>query len=175
MTLEYELFSVLPFNFCGSWVQRSQYNFNTCPEDGKYHFEIPYRLPGDYDLTTWFATGWSGVSNVKIYTDRDEESPLLADCDLHFKTFVTQSRTDGWQTLPSAAQTTFILFAVVGAMLLCVCCLACRPSRKLVTDDDYGTQFKAMEDQDVEKRKEAPKPETVQEKNSDLAIKMESP
>jgi hypothetical protein len=148
MTLDYQLFEDLPFNFCGDFIKRSMYNFNTCPEDGKYHFEVPYTLPPNEDQTSWFATGWRGTSYLTIGAGpaSDNNSTLLAHCKLEFETSVTQSQESGWSTLPSASQTTLVLVGVVAFLVLTVFCLACRPAHKHVTDEAYESEFKALED-----------------------------
>lgn len=146
MTMEYDLFKLLPFNFCGEWIKNAAYNYQECPTDGAYHFEVPYQLPEGGGISTWFATGWEGVSYLKIYKSQQEASSLLAHCKLHFKTYVTDSGESNWYALPSAAQTTIILFGVLGVLFLIVLCLACRPSRKHPTDEDYVTNFKQMTD-----------------------------
>lgn len=152
MTMEYELFEYLPFNFCGDWVvngnAQNKANGGDCPSDGRYYFAIPYTLPENHDLTTWFATGWEGVSYLKIYKNQGYQSAMLANCKVHFKTFVTGSDEENWYSLPSAAQTTLALFAVLGLMCTCCLCLACRPETKHPTDEDYQTEFSAMEEED---------------------------
>ena len=148
MTLEYELFQLLPFNFCGDFIKRSAYNFNYCPQNGKYHFEVPYTLPQQHDdYATWFASGWAGTSYLSIHTARDADSPLLAHCKLEFKTFVTQSNESGWQTLPSAAVVTLILAGIVACMFSMLCFMACQPRKKHVTDDIYENEFRALEEE----------------------------
>jgi hypothetical protein len=180
MTLEYDLFQLMPFHFCDDWVKRSQYNYNTCPEDGKYHFEVPYTLPLDFDAKTWFATGWKGESYLQIHAGRNESSPLLAQCKLTFQTHVTQSNEEGWRTLPTAAQTTLAMVGLVAAMLLCIGCLACGPKRKHVTDDAFTfkqtadpiTKYRTMEearDQD-DAEKKAEQVEKEKEDNHPTAV-----
>lgn len=159
MTIDYQLFHLLPFNFCGDWVAYSHNNAEACPGDGYYHFSIPYQLPENDDITTWFATGWEGVSYLKIYASQSEQSTKVAHCKIHFKTFVTGSNEENWYTLPSAAQTTIVLFAILGALFLGCMCLACRPSGKHPTDEDYSSEFKAMEDPIEASRKETPPPQ----------------
>lgn len=144
--MHYELFHVLPFNFCGEWIKNGRYNYNECPGDGKYHFEVPYQLPKSYDSTVWLATGWQGSSEMKVYAQRDEESQVILDCKLHFKTYVTQSNESDWKTLPSAAAVTFSLVGIIVLMTCCLCYLACRPLRKHVTDEDYSTDFRKLEE-----------------------------
>ena len=148
MTLEYQLFQDLPFNFCGDFIKRSKYNFNNCPENGKYHFEVPYTLPPDQDPTSsWFATGWKGTSYLKIMSSLDEtNTTMLAHCKLEFETSVTQSEQSGWSTLPSAAIATLVVASIVACMFLVVCCLACQPRSKHVTDEVYENEFKALEE-----------------------------
>lgn len=146
MTMEYNLFSFLPFNFCGEWIMNAAYNYQECPSDGVYHFEVPYKLPESQGISTWFASGWEGVSYLKIYKAQKDTSAMLAHCKIHFKTYVTDTGESNWYTLPSAAQTTIILFGVLGALFLLVLCLACRPRRRHPTDDDYDAHFKEFED-----------------------------
>lgn len=145
LSIEYNLFNYLPFNFCGDWVRAGQYNNNPCPYDGTYTFSIPYTLPwDDGDITTWFATGWQGVSDLIIYKEATEEgSPdLLASCQMHWKTYVTQAdEADGWKTLPSAAQTGIILAAIAAFMCCCCMYLSCcrrRKRKRHITDADYA-------------------------------------
>jgi hypothetical protein len=176
MTLQYDLFQFLPFKFCGDWVTRGKYNFNSCPGDGKYHFEVPYVLPKNDDATTWFATGWEGVSYLKIYADRSDNSPLLSHCKIHFKTSVTQSNEENWRTLPSAAQTTLILFGIAAGMFSLIICMACRTKRKHPTDEDYSQDFKKMEDPAPKKKEEveAEKPEeSIEERVHKLSLNMD--
>ncbi|KAG7362729.1 hypothetical protein IV203_026089 [Nitzschia inconspicua] len=152
LSIEYTLFNHLPFNFCGDWVRAGQYNTNPCPYDGTYTFSIPYELPwDDGDITTWFATGWEGVSDLIIYKGNVEHdnADLLASCVVHWKTFVTQSdETEGWKTLPSAAQTAIIMVSVLA--FLCCCCiyLSCcisRRRRRHITDADYAPDLEDTE------------------------------
>lgn len=150
--MEYELFEYLPFNFCGDWIvngnAQEEANGGDCPSDGRYYFAIPYTLP-ENDMSTWFATGWEGVSYLKIFKNQGYQSAMLANCKVHFKTAVTSSGEENWYSLPSAAQTTIVLFAVLGVMFTCVLCMACRPSTKHPTDEDYETDFSAMEEDPI--------------------------
>jgi hypothetical protein len=154
MTLEYDLFQFLPFNFCGEWIENASYNYQECPEDGVYHFEIPYQLPETEGISAWFASGWEGISYLKIYGSESDQSAMLTHCKLHFKTYVTDTGEENWYTLPSAATATIILFSILGCLFMTVLCLACRPRKKHPTDDDYGTTFKAMEDKVTVAREE---------------------
>lgn len=145
LSVEYSLFNYLPFNFCGEWVRSGHYNSNPCPYDGTYTFTISYDLPwDDGDITTWFATGWQGVSDLTIYKDSTEieSNELLASCIMHWKTYVTQAdESDGWKTLPSAAQAAIIMVSVLAFMLCCCTYLACcrrRSRRRHITDADYA-------------------------------------
>lgn len=117
----------------------ASYNYQECPNDGAYHFEIPYQLPESEGMEAWFATGWEGISYLKIYRSESDESAMLAHCKLHFKTYVTDLGEDNWYTLPSAATATIIIFGVLGFLFMIVLCLACRPRRKHPTDDDYSS------------------------------------
>eukprot|EP00934_Nitzschia_sp_Nitz4_P002129 Nitzschia sp. Nitz4//scaffold38_size140716//130641//131506//NITZ4_003176-RA/size140716-augustus-gene-0.141-mRNA-1//-1//CDS//3329550165//2129//frame0 len=177
MTLDYQLFDLLPFNFCGDWISYSQGVEGDCPGNGQYHFEIPYTLPTNDDYKTWFATGWAGVSYLKIYTYRSEQSALLAHCKVNFKTYVTSSKEDNWYTLPSAATTTMFLFGIALSMFLIVLCLACRPAQKHPTDDDYVLDFSPMKD--TPSTKKSTRDEEVGEDLDDrigrLSMKMEYP
>ena len=130
------------------------YNYQECPGDGTYHFEIPYQLPETEGIEAWFATGWQGVSYLKIFREQSDESAQLAHCKLHFRTYVTDAGADNWYALPSAAQATIIVFGVLGFLFLIVLCLACRPRRKHPTDDDFATNFKSLEDPITETRTE---------------------
>lgn len=146
LSVEYSLFNFLPFNFCGDWVQGGHYQNAPCPYDGTYSFNIPYTLPyDDQDLTTWFATGWQGYSDLIINSNSTEnvDNQLLAKCALHWKTYVTKANeSEGWKTLPSAAQAAIILVAVAVSMCLCCFCLVCcrrrRRRKRHVTDADYA-------------------------------------
>lgn len=147
LSIEYTLFNYLPFNFCGNWVQTSQNNMNACPYDGTYTFSIPYYLPyDDGDITTWFATGWQGYSDLIIYKygKHSESNEILASCTLHWKTYVTAAdEEDGWKTLPSAAQSAIIIVSVAAFMCLSCTYLACCRRRlrrnRHVTDADFAT------------------------------------
>lgn len=144
MTVDYDLFQFLPVNFCGDWVYDANFG---CPDDGAYTFQVPYQLPNAEGINAWFASGWQGVSYVKIYRAEKATSALLAHCKLHFKTFVTDSGARNWYTLPSAAQATIVLFGILGALFMIVLCLACRPSVKAhPTDPDYNLDYKTMEE-----------------------------
>ena len=149
LSVEYSLFNYLPFNFCGDWVREGQYSNAPCPYDGTYSFNIPYMLPwDDGDLTTWFATGWQGYSDLIIYNNSTEhdDNQLLASCELHWKTYVTKTdESEGWKTLPSAAQAAIILAAIAVSMCLCCTWLACcrrrRRRKRHVTDADYAPGY----------------------------------
>lgn len=168
MTLEYDLFQFLPFNFCGDWVYDANYG---CPEDGIYHFQIPYELPEADGINAWFATGWQGVSYIKIYRAEEATSALLAHCKLHFNTYVTDSQeSSNWYTLPSAAQVTIVLFSILGALFLIVLCCACRTSGKQEphpTDPDYTTNYKTMDGdaKTVSSRQDEESPENFERAN----------
>jgi hypothetical protein len=126
LSVEYSLIKNLPLDFCGSWVTPNTNNKNECPVDGVYHFSIPYKLPwDDQDITSWFATGWEGTTNLEVYNDTTTDAKLLASCKFHWKTYVTESQEDGWHTMPSATQATIILAAILGAMCLCCFYLTC--------------------------------------------------
>jgi hypothetical protein len=145
LSLEYSLFNFLPFNFCGDWVRQGQYNNSPCPYDGVYTFTIAYTLPwDDGDITTWFATGWQGVSDLIIYKNatQSDDNELLASCTMHWKTYVTQGdESDGWKTLPSAAQAAIIMVSILAFLLCCGTYLTCcrrNRRRRHVTDADYA-------------------------------------
>jgi hypothetical protein len=145
LSLEYELFDLLPFNFCGQWVQNGYgYSNVTCPNDGYYHFDLTYQLP-ETDKTSWFASGWTATSEIMIVSSRGDNPSILADCKLQFHTYVTQSQESEWQSLPSAAVVTLSLVGVVVAMCSVICCLACRKKKKRVTDRDFD-DFQKMQD-----------------------------
>lgn len=169
MTLDVQLFTLLPFNFCGDWVQRSQYNYNDCPGDGKYHFELPYTFPTTFDATTWFATGWKGEAFLEIYADQYEDADLLAQCKMTFETSVTQSEEEGWKTLPTAAQVSIGLVGTIAALALCICCMTfCRSKRKHAAvrayEDDPITQYRTM---DEKREREQEKRRTEHEESDD--------
>ena len=150
------------------------------PTDGVTDFEVPYTLPTSFDATTWFASGWRGVSYLQIQADRYNSSATLAHCKLTFETFVTQSNDEDWQTLPSAAVATISLLSIIAAMLMCICCLACRPSRKQVTDDAYFgrkedpvTAYRNMEE--AREKEEEQETEENAEKAFRISKKMKYP
>mmetsp|Transcript_2533 Transcript_2533/g.5520 ORF Transcript_2533/g.5520 Transcript_2533/m.5520 type:complete len:363 (-) Transcript_2533:207-1295(-) len=169
-TIEYGLFQYLPFNFCGDWVRQyqtyqEQYNNNDggyddgssssqCPSDGIYMFQVPYVLPfDDFDIASWFATGWSGASDLVIYNDPDvtnTERQELVNCRLHWSTYVTESpNSDGWAAFPSAAQVAIVLASI--AAFLCLCCTwltCCRSNNDQVTDEEYTKEFQTMDGDD---------------------------
>lgn len=164
LSVEYNLFDSYPIDFCGDWIEPYNYSYSgdTCPGwDGFYYFNVPYTLPwDDDDITTWFATGWQGVSTLQVYSGKSADSTLLTDCTLHWHTFVTPSEEDGWKTMPSAAQTGIILASVLAFM--CCCCTyitCCRQRKKHVTDvgyaSEYGasTDFKKFEEKKEKRRK----------------------
>jgi DNA mismatch repair ATPase MutL len=172
LSLEYTLFNFLPFNFCGDWVQQGRYNSNPCPYDGMYTFTIAYTLPwDDGDITTWFATGWQGVSDLVIYKNATESknNELLASCTMHWKTYVTHAdESEGWKTLPSAAQAVIIMVSILSCMLCCCTYLTfCRRQRRRrhVTDADYApgereetetskTEFTLFDDEKTREQKQ---------------------
>jgi len=145
MTVDYDLFQLLPIDFCGDWVYDSNFG---CPDDGIYHFQFPYPLPSAEGINAWFASGWQGISYLKVYKAEKTTSALMAHCKLHFKTYVTDSGESNWYTLPSAAQATIVLFAVIGALFLIIMCMACRTSNDPhPTDPDYTTaDYKTMDE-----------------------------
>jgi hypothetical protein len=173
LSVEYNLFNFLPFNFCGDWVRGGQYNENACPYDGQYLFSVPYTLPwDDGDITTWFATGWQGNSNLIIYSAPSEDnSTLLASCTLHWKTYVTRSESvdEGWKTLPSAAQVAIIMASVLAFMCCCCFYLSCcrrRRRKRHVTDLDYeGADFKIFDDKKI-------KEEQIKKEKDELLYKI---
>jgi len=151
VSVEYSLFNDFPIDFCGDWAQASNRTDDEteCPAlDGYYYFNIPYTLPFDNDdLTTWFATGWSGVSDLQVRTDDADDSPLLMDCELHWHTYVSPSNADGWKTMPSAAQAGIILGSILVAIFCCCTWMTCcRKRRRHVTDISY---YNDMEDVEV--------------------------
>jgi hypothetical protein len=146
LSLEYELFNLIPFNFCGDWVQNTNV---TCPNDGYYHFDLTYQLPETQDKTSWFASGWTATSELMIFSSRSESPSILADCKLEFHTYVTQNQESEWQSLPSAAVVTLSLLGVSVAMCTVICCLACRKKKKRVTDRDFD-DFQKMQEEDTD-------------------------
>jgi hypothetical protein len=169
LSMEYTLFRDLKFDFCGGWVTPSEGNGNGCPEDGSYDLSLQYDLPwDDQDITTWLATGWQGQTDLEVYsnaTDSDPEGVLLAQCKLQWKTYVTQSSEEGWQTLPSAAQSSIIVLVIMVAMCLVCTYLTfwCRRRRnrevhitlgkepKLTTGEATG-DFKRLDDVEVARK-----------------------
>lgn len=139
MSVEYNLFEKFPLDFCGSWVQTSNYS-DGCPGwDGVYSFNIPYTLPSDDDdITTWFATGWQGVSDLEVHSSDSEDSTPLSYCQMYWNTYVTPSEVEGWKTMPSSAQTGIIVGSVL-ALVICCCCysICCRRRKRHVTDVGY--------------------------------------
>ena len=142
LSIEYNLFQFYPFDFCGDWASAYNYTYDgqECPDsDGFYSFEIPYTLPwDDDDITTWFATGWQGVSNVEIHSDQSSDSTLIGYCTLHWHTYVTPSQEEGWRTMPSAVTSGIVLGSFFAA-LFCCCTFAtcCRRRKKHATDVGY--------------------------------------
>lgn len=168
LSVEYNLFEAFPIDFCGDWVQsynKTQYG-NSCPfSDDTYYFNIPYTLPwDDDDITTWFATGWSGVSSLQVRNGNSKSSSLLADCTLHWHTYVTPSEEEGWRTMPSAAQTGIVLASLLTAILCCCTYLTCcRRRQKHITDVDYYNEFSDYEVSSGKIPKKKGKEETVAE------------
>ena len=153
LTVDYELFELLPFNFCGNFVndQSGYYSNTTCPGDGYYNFHLAYQLPENDDKSTWFATGWTATTEFMIFSSRYQGASILADCKLEFHTSVSQAQQTGeWKSLPSAAIVTLSLLGAGLCMILTICVLACRPKRKRATDIDYGQDFKRMDETDGE-------------------------
>eukprot|EP00980_Cylindrotheca_fusiformis_P011949 scaffold2830_cov131-Cylindrotheca_fusiformis.AAC.70 len=149
LSLQYELFQLLPFNFCGDWVQNSNgYSNGTCPNDGQYRFDLTYQLPPDDDQTSWFASGWTATSEITIFSSRSDSASILADCKLEFHTSVTHSsQKSAWRSLPSAATVTLSLIGVALFMCMIICCLACRKTKKRATARDFN-EFRKMRDDD---------------------------
>jgi hypothetical protein len=171
MTVDYDLFHFLPFDFCGSWLYDANFG---CPDDGIYHFQIPYTLPDAEGVNAWFASGWQGVSYLKVYSDEKATSPMLAHCKVHFKTFVTDAGEKNWYTLPSAAQATIVLFGILGALFMIVLCMACRPANKPhPTDPEYSAEYKNMDEDNktVATRADEEAAETI-ERAQALSMKM---
>mmetsp|Transcript_17619 Transcript_17619/g.48917 ORF Transcript_17619/g.48917 Transcript_17619/m.48917 type:complete len:242 (-) Transcript_17619:139-864(-) len=135
MSMEFDLFQDIPVDFCGEWISNGHYNYNVCPGNGTYHFELPYTLPTHDDFQSWFATGWNGHGYLDIYSHPDSESVKLASCVLHVQTYTTQSQEKGWATMPSAAATTFSLVALIAFLLSCICCMACSKSKRSIVAD----------------------------------------
>lgn len=159
LSVEYSLFKEFPIDFCGDWVQTynsTDDDLNCSKLDGYYYFNIDYVLPSDDDdLTTWFSTGWSGVSNLEAYSDLSDNSTLLADCELHWHTSVTPSNADGWKTMPSAAQAGIVLVSILTAILCCCTYMTCcRRRNKHVTDVGYYNDFEDYETYDDKEKSE---------------------
>lgn len=141
LSVEYNLFDLYPVDFCGDWAvpYNSTYG-HACPDwDSYYAFDIDYKLPwDDDDITTWFATGWQGVSNLAIYSNQTVDSELITYCTMHWHTYVTPSEDEGFRTLPSAAVTGLALASFLVALFCCCCYVnCCRRRQKHVTDRDY--------------------------------------
>jgi len=164
LTLKYELFELLPFNFCGDWVQDNYGTNNvTCPYDGRYNFNIAYTLPENKDKTSWFASGWTATSEIMIYSSRNEGAPILADCKLEFHTEVTQTRGSEYKSLPSAATVTLALLGVAMFMCLVVGFLACRKKKHRGDQHNFN---------DFEKYIDAENDEETVETNVETARKL---
>ena len=154
LTLEYELFELLPFNFCGEWVSTTSDNGNmtnyACPHDGRYTFSIDYTLPENKDKTTWFASGWTATAEIMIHSKRSESSTILADCKLEFHTSVTHNEESSeWKDLPSAATITFGLLSVALFLCMTVCFLACKKKTR-EGDNEYDEFQKYIDSIDDE-------------------------
>ena len=150
LSVEYNFFDAYPIDFCGDWVeaQNKSQDGASCPySNDNYYFNVQYTLPwDDDDITTWFATGWSGVSTLQVRNGSSKDSTLLADCTLHWHTYVTPSEEEGWRTMPSAAQTGIVLASVLTAILCCCTYLTCcRRRQKHVTDIGYYDDFSDYE------------------------------
>jgi len=144
MTLDYELFTLVPIDYCGDWLYDSNYG---CPNKGIYHFQFQYELPDASGMKAWFASGWQGISYLKVYSADRVTSSLTAHCKLHFKTFVTDSGEKNWYTLPSAAQATIVVFCVLGSIFLIIMCMAWRTSDDFDPNDpEYGSDYKTMDE-----------------------------
>lgn len=153
LSVEYILFKNYEIDMCGDWVQA--YNKSTenvtCPAvDGYYYFNIDYKLPyDDNDLTTWFATGFSGVSELTI----DSSTGLLADCKIHWHTYVTESTEEGFQTMPSAAHIGIIVLSVFTALVCCCTYLTCcRRRKRHAVDISHYSDFEEYENYKAMKR-----------------------
>ena len=137
MTLDYSLFSDLAVKFCGNWIS-SQNSTNECPADGAYAFKVPYQLPPNTQITTWFATGWKGNANLLIRAARSNTSEVLSNCNLYFQTFTTlqaSSRASKWKQLPSAFQAFLVVAALVALSAGCMCYMACCQRRRKTLDE----------------------------------------
>lgn len=159
LSVEYNLFDDFPIDFCGEWVDAYAYNITenitSCPYmDDLYYFNVPYTLPfDDDDITTWFATGWSGASTLEVRNGYTDDSTLLADCTMHWNTYVTPSGAEGWKTMPSAAHTGIVFLSVLTAILCCCTYMTCCRRRKQhVTDVGFYNEFSKyeMHDEDDE-------------------------
>ena len=178
LSVEYNLLESYPIDFCGDWIAANNDTDNGMPCPywyGEHSFTIPYTLPwDDDDITTWFATGWSGTSSIQIRNGSTEDSTLLTDCTLKWHTYVTPSQAEGWTTMPSAAQTGIVLASVLTAILCCCTYIACcRRRTQHVTDIGYYNDFSDYQIFDEEKPKkkvkDAEKIETTEEPN-DTAV-----
>jgi len=140
LSVEYKLFEDHPINFCGDWIETTSSSSDCATGDGSFYFNIPYTLPyDDDDITTWFATGWSGVSTLQV---RSNSGNPLSDCRLSWHTYVTPSEEEGWKTMPSSAQSGIVLASVLTAILCCCTYITCcRKRKKHVTDENYYNQF----------------------------------
>mmetsp|Transcript_11125 Transcript_11125/g.26735 ORF Transcript_11125/g.26735 Transcript_11125/m.26735 type:complete len:272 (-) Transcript_11125:109-924(-) len=158
LSVEYNLLEFYPINYCGDWINTNNDTDNgmPCPNwNGEHAFVIPYTLPwDDDDITTWFATGWSGVSSLQIRNGNTKGNTLLTDCTLKWHTYVTPSRQEGWKTMPSAAQAGIVLASVLTAFLCCCTYITCcRRRKRHVTDIGYYNAFSEYEVYDEEKPK----------------------
>lgn len=154
LSVEYNLFNNFEIDMCGDWVQA--YNKTdddlTCPAvDGYYYFNINYELPyDDDDLTAWFASGFSGVSELTIATGT---SDLLADCTIHWHTYVSASNAEGFKTMPSAAQTGIVLMSIFTAIICCCTyMICCRRRKKSIADISHYSDFAEYENYKAMKR-----------------------
>lgn len=127
-----------------------------CPQDDTYTFQVSYVLPSDeFDMASWFATGWRGTSDVVIYDQPDAvNGQQLMNCRLRWSTYVTSdSSSEGWATFPSAARVAIALASTAGFMILCCifmsCCCQSDRSKHQITDEEYAKTFQVMDDDDA--------------------------
>lgn len=182
MTLEYDLLDNFPLYMCGPWVANLEEsdevayessgnrlladnqtddavaNWNGCTVDGSYAFFVDYDLPTTTDKTSWLATGWKGVGNVRLFANSGDSDSLIGYCTLKFGTYITPDEGQPLYAkfIPNSQIASIMLGIFIVFVLLmifyCTCCTCSkRRSRKSRGYEDEMEKYR-REEQAVQSR-----------------------
>mmetsp|Transcript_28041 Transcript_28041/g.41413 ORF Transcript_28041/g.41413 Transcript_28041/m.41413 type:complete len:313 (-) Transcript_28041:59-997(-) len=139
-------------------------NWNGCTVDGSYAFFVDYDLPTSTDKTSWLATGWKGVGNVRLFANSGDSESLIGYCTLKFGTYITPDEEQPmyFLFLPNSQIASYILAGfIVFCLLMIFYCTCCRCGGKKQKSRGYDSEMEKYRREEKVAEESAANPRTT--------------